>query len=647
MRLDHRIKFNAFVLITMLGSAMFTVVPQIATADDETQDPVDILVLVDESASLSSAAVRAEKAALKEIIASDELEGRGIRVGVLPFSSGADSPRIVRDCELSFIGGDNDGRASLNTCADQIVRQRKRGSADTDFSSAISTALETFDRSDATKVILLLTDGKYDPDGNESISIDEQSQLDEVLAQANSKQVSMWALGFGKADKKALSDYVGMTSPGDETCPTRPEAVLVTEVDLAVELRRIIDHATCTGRETGQADPDFEFPVSPLISQLLIEVSDRRAPVRLADVEVLNADGEEVCGDALSQDGRWKCRVAIGGGDGGEWKVTSTRSSRVLDVLVTWTGAIEVMAADCVVGETGVPETVVKVFRADKDPVDFGVEGDIKWPKVMVDISKDSTRIRTVELDLDAEEKEILGIEEAPLGSDINISLARESADERLVVRTTQISNCALTSAVVPTTTASTDPSTSTAAPSTPTTIGDPPPPPPPWWIIAVAVAALGAALFLWRRRKAATFPDGSELARQNSVNKSVYEGLDIAGKRKVYFDVVSGNIGGAIEILDGKRGARYLLVREDSSSVRITSLHVEEKDEERDESDDLEESDIDSSAESHDDRESLVVVNNEPFNVRESDPTGAPGKEHPFMMKVIVPEDIDEGDIE
>lgn len=58
----------------------------------------------------------------------------------------------------------------MTKCVNQVVRQQKRGRADTDFAQAIEKAVSDFDDSQATKIVVLLTDGKYDPDGNESIS---------------------------------------------------------------------------------------------------------------------------------------------------------------------------------------------------------------------------------------------------------------------------------------------------------------------------------------------------------------------------------------------------------------------------------------------------------------------------------------------
>lgn len=644
-----RNRLNSFGLF---GSLVLPVVLSLNTvspvaADDENFDPVDILVLVDESASLSSAAVRAEKAALREIIASSELEDRGIRIGVLPFSSGANSPRTVDDCRLAEIGGVRDGRVRLNRCADQIVRQNKRGSADTDFASAISGALQAFDRSNASKVMLLLTDGKYDPDGNEVISEKEQAELDRVLEQANQAKVTMWALGFGKADRTALDDYVAKTSAGDPSCTVKPEAVLASEVELSDKLRRIVQLATCTGETQGKTP--FKFAVSPFFKQITIEVADRGRGVKSSDVKVTDASGDDVCLDGSVVGNRWTCKKKIDGDDGGIWTVRSA-SGQELDVLATWTGAIKIAARECVISDGAKPTTYVEVLRSDDQPVNYDVDGELQWPRVNVQVSSDGVNLRTVTLDLDQQKNAILGIDEAPVGSEIKIGLLQGSADDRLVIKTSQISDCSLVSSKPPATTSTvSNQSTSSTSTIVDSTVEETPRCSGFWacnkWILIVLGAlAAGVAIVAVRLRGSKRFPEGSQLERQNSRNAAVYELIeDIGGQRKVFFNVTADGASGSIEIVSSKRDARYLLAREDDSAIRITSLYRFE-DQQRDEDDEDDETEAD--VEMLDDRQALVVLNNEPFNVRECDPTAAPDRAQVLMLKVAIPENFNEGDM-
>ena len=624
--------------------AAFSFASPVRASESDTKDPVDIVVLVDESASLSSAAVRSEKDALKEIIGSSEIEDRGIRVGVLPFSSGSSSPRRLDNCSLTEIEHGPDSRSALMKCADEITRQRRRGSADTDFAAAITNALDTFDRSDASRIILLLTDGKYDPDGNESVSSIEQEALDAALKRANDERVSMWALGFGKADKAALTKYVESTAMGDPSCAAKPEAKIAAQIELASEIRRIIDHATCTGRITGSVNPDFEFPVSPLLSRVTIEVSSASGNVQIGDVSVKNANGDGVCASPeTDRRGRWTCIEQVSGQDGGTWKVSSAKGKKLM-ALVTWNGSIEVVAQDCVVKKSQSPKTAIVLDRSDGLPVNFDINANVNWPQVVVRASDPSgVQLRKVDLTLDQLRNEIAGVAEFPLGTSIDIQMSTDVPEaQRLLVRAHQISSCTIVAENVPTTTSSPAMSSVTTIQNAtpPTTLApkkcppDCPPPPPPYWLYALMfLVAVGVATWYLRRR-GRRFPDGSELAVRNRHNMKVFDTVQsIAGKSAVYFDVSMGPTGAKeVVVVESKSDARYVLTRHDSESIAIESLFGRASvDNAEDEAAEPEVGEV------------VIVLNDEVFNPRESDPAGSEGKSDQIFMRVNWPEPEDE----
>lgn len=222
----------------------------VSAGEEDSPDKVDILVAVDESASLSSAAVRAEVDAVKTIINLPEMSADGLRVGVLPFSSGRESPRIVEDCALEEIS--EDSIAALTKCANQITRQKRRGSSDTDFAATIVKAVDLF-KSDkngnSSKVLVLMTDGKYDPNGDQMTSPSEQKSLDDALLYAKKNKVFLWALGFGQADIPTLNKYVADAADPElaAKCPASPVALPGTDENLSEQMRGIILLATCTG----------------------------------------------------------------------------------------------------------------------------------------------------------------------------------------------------------------------------------------------------------------------------------------------------------------------------------------------------------------------------------------------------------------
>jgi hypothetical protein len=627
-------RYGAALSVLFSSLFLFSGVGVSASSESDTPDRIDILVAVDESASLTSAAVRAEKDALRAIIQSPEVRHGGIRIGVLPFSSGKNSPRRLSACELTKI--DDEGIEQLLLCVDQIVRKQKKGQSDTDFAGVIDAAVSDFGKTDATRVILLLTDGKYDPDGDEMISPSEKAKIDESLANAKKNRVSLWAVGFGKADKAALDEYVGAGDGGDKNCASRPEAVIANVTDLSTEMQRIIDFATCTGGSSGPANPKFEFVVNPLLSKINIEVT-ASASLSSSAVDVTNSAGSPVCEDAEIEDGRWLCTESVGGDDGGIWTVTST--AKGAQARVTWNGAVNIQVVKCLVDTGETPSASIKVSRADGQTVDFDFDGDAQWPQVIATLSDGKGQtFRTNEIELNREFTEILGIDEVPIGASIDVEFNRDvPEEERLLIRADQVSNCVVGEIAAGTTT------TAPSAVAPTTTIDsrdndDTPPSPPVWpWILA-GIALLAAGGFAATKLSGKKFPDDAELFVRNPINQSVYNSVElIGGQRKVYFDIESGRNGASV-LITSKQEARYLLTLADEESIQVKSLWKPEK--------------VDEETDDGDDQTSILAPKDvvvpgtpinplvgEPFNVRECDSDSAPNRLDAVYLKVDWPE--------
>lgn len=479
-------KFLAcLVLLAFVGAT-----PVLAAGEETTPDPVDITILVDESASLSSAAVRSEKEAILKIVNSIVVSREGIRLGVLPFSSGEGSPRSVPECDLTET--DSRGIENLTTCVDQVVRQQKRGQADTDFAQAIEMATSNFSNSNATKVIVLLTDGKYDPDGNESISPEEQKTLDGVLDKAKGNKISLWALGFGKADIKALQSYIDQTFDGSESCSTKSVAVLAKGLDLSEKFEKIIDFATCTGHISGRANPNFDFSVSPLLSRINIEAIAATGSLGESSVVVKDANGEKVCNEPELVAGRWRCSETLMGENAGKWTLTD-RTGKGLSVDATSTGEVNIEATDCKIEDGKTPEPKIRLTRADEKDIAFDIEG-AKWPTVDYKVSRgEDDSFASGQIDLYSKESKILGSSEFAVGDKISLKFAADSDPSgQLLIRTVGIANCTLYESLPPTTSSSTTTSSTTTSVVPATTLPPdcnltnscppPPPPPPPIW---------------------------------------------------------------------------------------------------------------------------------------------------------------------
>ena len=617
-------KFLAgLVLLAFVGAT-----PVLAAGEEGTPDPVDIIILVDESASLSSAAVRSEKEALQKIVSSIVISNEGIRLGILPFSSGADSPRDVPECDLTET--DPSGIANLTKCVNQVVRQQKRGRADTDFAQAIEKAVSNFSDSQATKIVVLLTDGKYDPDGNESISPAEQASLDEVLQDAKAKKVSLWSLGFGNADIKALQSYIDKTFDGSESCSTKSTAVLAKGLDLSEKFEKIIDYATCTGHISGSANPNFDFSVSPLLSKINIEASAETGSLRDSSVVVKDANGEEMCEEPEIVAGRWRCSEALTGDNAGKWTITD-RTGKDLSIDVTYSGRINIEVIDCVIEENQSPAPKILLTRADNEVIDFDVEG-VNWPKVEYKVSRgEDDSFASGSNDLYSSESKILGSSNFVVGDKISV---KPDSSGQLLIRVVGIANCTITGPEP-------EPTTTLLPPTTPPTTLPPvcppdcPPPSPPWLLYILIVALLsGGGFFAWKKM-GKKFPEEAELQFQNQFNKSVFlTAEDISGQRKVYFNAnVTSSGSFEVEICSSKTDARYVMTRDGVEFIKIVSLFKPEP------SSEDENLDGDPVVEVG---EPLSVLNGEPFDVRSCDAPNVIGKSEQIILRVQWPEDED-----
>lgn len=623
-------KFLAgLVLLAFVGAT-----PVLAAGEEGTPDPVDIIILVDESASLSSAAVRSEKDALQKIVSSIVISNEGIRLGILPFSSGADSPRDVPECDLTET--DPSGIANLTKCVNQVVRQQKRGRADTDFAQAIEKAVSNFSDSQATKIVVLLTDGKYDPDGNESISPAEQASLDEVLQDAKAKKVSLWSLGFGKADIKALQSYIDKTFDGSESCSTKSTAVLAEGLDLSEKFEKIIDYATCTGHISGSANPNFDFSVSPLLSKINIEASAETGSLRDSSVVVKDANGEEMCEVPEIVAGRWRCSETLSGDNAGKWTITD-RTGKDLSIDVTYSGRINIEVIDCKIKNDQTPAPKIRLTRADEEVIDFDVEG-VNWPKVEYKVSRgEDDSFASGSNDLYLSESKILGSSNFVVGDKISV---KPDSSGQLLIRVVGIANCTIGGDPPPTTTLL--PPT-TPPPPPPTTLPpvcppDCPPPSPPWLLYILIVALLsGGGFFAWKKM-GKKFPEGAELQVRNHFNQNIFDFVEqIGGQRKVYFDVVATSTTPTVSIFSTKNEARYMLNLIGDEEIQVTSLWKAIEPEIEEDRSILDQDPIVEVG------NPFVILVDEAFNPRNSDPDDSDGRRDQIFLKVTWPVDEDE----
>ena len=327
-------------LASILIIASSSVIPgSVIKAEDVSptiDNNIDIIILVDESGSLSEADVNAEREAVKGIIGLQTLKNRNIKVGVLPFSSGSKSPRLNSECGLKPI--DDGGDLILADCAKNIKRKLSKDDSNTDFAAAFSSVSKLFTENDEKNQdedrahsIILLTDGFYDPDGDKKISADETMRLDNSFKELRDANVAVWSLGFGSAELETLTSYSNEAGIRDARCDAPPNGRLVDVKNLSLQLMQIVAEATCGVVSDALPTPSRRF-IHPLINTVSVTVvtSDGTEPVLTAQ------DGTKLCSGDWKQQGDaanskiFGCVVQEDGSRAGIWKVDASDGSTVV-----------------------------------------------------------------------------------------------------------------------------------------------------------------------------------------------------------------------------------------------------------------------------------------------------------------------------
>lgn len=492
-----------------------------ARADSVTRDNIDIYILVDESTSLSQNDVQLERDAVESIVTLQTIKKRGIRVGIVPFSSGSSSPRVLSGCDLVPVDDGND--MLLAECAKKITRQFN-DSGNTDFAGAfnfVADAVEEIGERDRIPVIILLTDGINDPDGNEETSIEEADSLDRAVGRLKAAGIPIWSIGFGQADLEALSRYSNMTQRTSSNCDANANARIVEKDNLAIQLKVIVGEATCSDVSAPEPIPSKRF-VHPLIDTVVVTVStgDGNPP------SLSSPKGQSLCSDGFNEISEkvFQCTIAENGNNPGIWTVDAGPRS-----LVTW----EFFGNVLLEYDSCPNPSSLKLGRLDGNPVDFD-SADL-WPSV--EVSLDGVSRGVVVLD-----SESIQITEALAGSPKTgllkaeaVTGSRRSGLPRLNVKPAV---CDLAAPPAPSTTV--PPTTTVPPPPEPSCEeqGNCPPPLWPWVILGLFAIGGGIGLFRWRRSK--YFPAGTILTQQSPVNDRAWLepigdlGSDIGETKKV-----------------------------------------------------------------------------------------------------------------
>ena len=231
--------------------------------------PVRVVVLVDESGSLSEDQVKAERNAAS-LIARSEFSPES-EIAVVGFGSlNAPGQNAVDDfCELTRV--DTESHLTyLTQCVQKLHARTKDQGNDTDFATALDDALGVLGADDTgqQKMIFLMTDGELDVKNSpswgatpEQRNDNARQKMDGHLNEAARRNIQVWPLGFGTQINRAQLD--GFAAKGAQTtcgpdAPKPSARVVTSDTDVADQLFQAFGAARC-----GKVSPPVRTQVGP------------------------------------------------------------------------------------------------------------------------------------------------------------------------------------------------------------------------------------------------------------------------------------------------------------------------------------------------------------------------------------------------
>lgn len=224
--------------------------------------PVQIVVLVDESGSLSPEDVARERDAVRVIVQGEPSPES--TVSVVGFAS-ADAPGqspVDPVCPPTTLDTPQK-RQFLAECVGELRGRAKAEGDGTDHVNALRQALSYLSAPDASrqsKIIYLLTDGKLDVSNSPAYGEDPGSrnaaarqQIPGLLDELSRAGVQVWPLGFGAADQAQLNGFA--TGAAQDRCGFKTPQPTATVITGSADLLRAIGAATSAARCTSVGEP--------------------------------------------------------------------------------------------------------------------------------------------------------------------------------------------------------------------------------------------------------------------------------------------------------------------------------------------------------------------------------------------------------
>jgi hypothetical protein len=305
-RRDNRVPGPA-VLPVLLFLMLFPVAAAPAGAQPaepvEPVRPVQIVVLVDQSGSLSDEDVARERDAVRVIVQGEPSPGS--TVSVVGFGS-ADRPgqaAVDQVCPRTQLDTPQK-REALADCVGLLHARTAEEGDGTDHVNALRQALSDVRMpapASLPKIVYLLTDGKLDVSkspayGDNSADRNRAAgqQIPGVLAELSRAGAAVWPLGFGTADKAQLDGFAtGAAQDGCGLRTPKPSATVITSsADLLKAVGDASSAARCTGvgelvsgalPSGGNVDVSVDIPTIATDGSIIVFKGDRRVAVGYLD----------------------------------------------------------------------------------------------------------------------------------------------------------------------------------------------------------------------------------------------------------------------------------------------------------------------------------------------------------------------------
>lgn len=294
MRLSVLASTAAALLLTSPGAALQQPEPAIS--------PANIVVLVDESSSISAQDMDREREAAALIALGEFAPSSTIAVVGFGSDNGGQSPVDVV-CPPSTVATAQD-RQRLSDCT-RNLKSRTEGDG-TDHAAALQQALSYLKGDkNGPKLIFLLTDGKldvtdsprYGPDNiGDQRNRTAHELIGTLLQEVNREKIQIWPLGFGGVDQAQLARFAQGSFQGQcgAKAPTPAATVVSSSADVAQALIKAFQAGRCVGASDiqrtpvssgGTAEAKVRIPLIATDGSILVTKHDSRITVSYVDPE--------------------------------------------------------------------------------------------------------------------------------------------------------------------------------------------------------------------------------------------------------------------------------------------------------------------------------------------------------------------------